>query len=74
MHLRSLKRQRIHIPAADLSLTLQVGETIWTESSHKFVAAELPGLAHRCGFVAERQWVAADWPFAENFWRVPARA
>jgi L-histidine N-alpha-methyltransferase len=73
MHLRSEKKQTIHIPAADLIVTMQEGETIWTESSHKFVADELAGLAQRCGFTAERQWIDREWPFAENLWRVPAR-
>jgi L-histidine N-alpha-methyltransferase len=73
MHLRSQKKQTIHIPAADLTVSMQEGETIWTESSHKFVADELAGLAQRCGFTAERQWVDPEWPFAENLWRVPAR-
>jgi hypothetical protein len=38
MHLCSEIAQTVNIPAADFQLTLQAGETIWTESSHKFTA------------------------------------
>ncbi len=36
MHLRSRVDQTAFIAAADLTVRLQAGETIWTESSHKF--------------------------------------
>ena len=73
MYLRSKSRQRVRIREADMTITLKPGETIWTESSHKFIAGELARLAEKCGFVAERQWIDSEWPFAENLWRVPAR-
>jgi Uncharacterized conserved protein len=73
MHLRSLKDQTVHVPAAELAVTLREGETIWTESSHKFDLDYLAELALRSGFVPEHQWVDTEWPFAESLWRVPAR-
>src|SRR5437870_13680298 len=66
MHLRSTKRQIVMIPAGNLTVTLAKGETIWTESSHKYEAAEIPQMAARTGFACERQWVDEEWPFAQN--------
>jgi uncharacterized SAM-dependent methyltransferase len=66
MHLRSEIAQTVNIPAADFQLTLQPGETIWTESSHKFGLAEVQRLARSTGFVCVEQWVDPEWPFAEN--------
>src|ERR1035438_9856009 len=41
MHLQSKRRQIVRIPAANLSVEFAEGETIWTESSHKYAAAEV---------------------------------
>src|SRR5262245_55759004 len=35
MHLVSLKRQRVRVPASEIDITFEVDETIWTESSYK---------------------------------------
>jgi len=70
IHLLSQVSQTVHIPAADLEFTMRAGETIWTESSHKFVLAEIPELARKTGFLSVGQWVDAAWPFAENLWLV----
>src|SRR5690242_6770550 len=66
MHLRSTCRQTVHIPAANLRLALDENETIWTESSHKYKAEEIPGMALRSGFRCEAQWIDSEWPFAQN--------
>jgi L-histidine N-alpha-methyltransferase len=66
MHLRSEVTQTVNIPAADFRFTMRAGETIWTESSHKFHLADVHRLAHATGFVCVEQWVDAEWPFAEN--------
>jgi L-histidine Nalpha-methyltransferase len=66
MHLRSEKAQAVNIPAAEFQFTLRAGETIWTESSHKFGLAEIQSLARATGFVCVEQWVDSEWPFAEN--------
>jgi L-histidine Nalpha-methyltransferase len=66
MHLRSLTRQRVQIPAAALSVTLDEDETIWTESSHKYYLGEAADMAERTGFRCEGQWVDEEWPFAQN--------
>jgi len=69
MHLRSLEAQTIHIPAAELTLDLEEGETIWTESSHKYTIPDIQHLASSTGFTIERQWIEHDWGFAETLLR-----
>lgn len=69
MHLRSLRQQRIDIPAAELMVTLEPGETIWTESSYKFQAEELAPMAAMAGFTEEARWTDSEWPLAECLWR-----
>jgi uncharacterized SAM-dependent methyltransferase len=45
---------------------LDEDETIWTESSHKYKADEVPEMALRTGFHCDGQWIDRDWPFAQN--------
>jgi dimethylhistidine N-methyltransferase len=66
MHLRSEIAQTVNIRAADLQITLREGETIWTESSHKFGLAEIRRVASDTGYTCVQQWVDSEWPFAEN--------
>ncbi len=69
MHLESLERQRVLIAAADLVVEFAQGETIWTESSHKYARAEIPQIASRNGYRLEAQWIDEEWPFAQNLFR-----
>jgi L-histidine Nalpha-methyltransferase len=66
MHLRSKRRQSVQIPAAAVRIMLDEDETIWTESSHKYNAEEIPGMAARTGFRCDGQWIDEEWPFAQN--------
>jgi L-histidine N-alpha-methyltransferase len=66
MHLESMERQRVVIPAAGLRLTLEAGETIWTESSHKYQPREVLQMAERTGFACAGQWIDREWPFAQT--------
>jgi len=66
MHLESKRRQVVNIPAAEVVVEFQEGETIWTESSHKYALAEIYQMARDAGFRCEVQWVDEQWPFAEN--------
>jgi L-histidine Nalpha-methyltransferase len=70
MHLRSMCRQRVNIPAASLLIRLEEGETIWTESSHKYGATAPSEMAIRAGFRQVAQWVDDEWAFAQNLWIV----
>lgn len=66
MHLESTQRQRVSIPGARLCVEFFAGETIWTESSHKYSADEISEIAPDAGFRCEAQWIDEQWPFAEN--------
>ena len=68
MHLRSRVDQTAFIAEADFTVRLDAGETIWTESSHKFQIEELCEMAGRTGFRVQAQWVDQEWPFAESLW------
>jgi L-histidine Nalpha-methyltransferase len=69
MHLRCTRRQKVEIPEADLRVEIHAGETIWTESSHKFRLEELRSIASRAGFTAHACWTDNEWPFAECLWQ-----
>jgi L-histidine Nalpha-methyltransferase len=45
---------------------LREGETIWTESSHKYNPPDVVQMGERTGFRCEQQWFDAEWPFAQN--------
>jgi L-histidine Nalpha-methyltransferase len=66
MHLRSTRRQTAHIGAAVLDVTFESGETIWTESSHKYRCEEAAEMGCSAGFRCEAQWVDAEWPYAQS--------
>jgi dimethylhistidine N-methyltransferase len=66
MHLMSTRRQNVSIPAAEVVIQFLEGETIWTESSHKYSANEIIETANDAGFRCEAQWIDEQWPFAEN--------
>ena len=57
MHLRSKRRQIVSIPEAEISVEFQEGETVWTESSHKYSAEEIVETARDAGFRCECQWI-----------------
>jgi dimethylhistidine N-methyltransferase len=66
MHLRSRKQQIVNIPAASLRVTFAEGETVWTESSHKYSLPEVFRIAETAGFRCDAQWIDEEWPVAEN--------
>jgi len=66
MHLVSKRRQIVTIPAAEVVVEFAEGETIWTESSHKYSLEEICEMARQAGFRCDVQWVDEQWPFAEN--------
>ena len=70
MHLQSLRAQRVTIPGAGLLIRMDEGETIWTESSHKYRPQEPEEMAVRAGFLQVAQWIDEEWPFAQNLWIV----
>ena len=66
MHLRSTRRQCVTIPAAGLRVMFNEGETIWTESSHKYKLENVVAMAQRTGFRCDAQWIDQEWAFAQN--------
>ncbi len=68
MHLRARMDQTVTIARAGLSFRILRGETIWTETSHKYSLSELVEIAQRTGFRWQGQWIDDEWAFAENLW------
>ena len=68
MHLATKEARRLRIAGAGVDVPLGPGETIWTESCHKFSLGELDRLAVRAGFRSEAQWIDEEWPFADCLW------
>ncbi|WP_302056743.1 L-histidine N(alpha)-methyltransferase [Paraburkholderia sp. CNPSo 3281] len=66
MHLRAKRDVHAEVHSANLSVEIGAGETIWTESSHKYHADEIPAIAADAGFECTRQWVEKEWGFAES--------
>jgi L-histidine N-alpha-methyltransferase len=66
MHLRSRVRQMVRVRKAELAVEFAPGETIWTESCHKFLPDQICAMARATGFRLVRQWIDEEWGFAEN--------
>jgi L-histidine Nalpha-methyltransferase len=66
MHLRSRRSQVINIPRSGTAIDFAEGESVWTESSHKFTVDEIFWISRKAGFRCRRQWIDHEWPFAEN--------
>jgi L-histidine Nalpha-methyltransferase len=66
MHLQSKCAQAVSIATAGIVVEFREGETIWTESSHKYSAEEIFLMARDAGFRCDAQWIDQQWPFAES--------
>jgi L-histidine Nalpha-methyltransferase len=66
MHLQSRCRQTVNIPLAEIVVEFEEGETIWTESSHKYSIEEIAHTARDTRFRCVAQWIDDQWSFAEN--------
>jgi dimethylhistidine N-methyltransferase len=66
MHLVSTQRQCVTIPRAACEVSFSEGETIWTESSHKYQPTAVKEMGRRAGFRPLRQWLDYEWPFAQT--------
>jgi dimethylhistidine N-methyltransferase len=69
MHLRSKTRQIVSVNS-NFTVAFGEGETIWTESSYKFLAEQVRSMSERAGFRCEHQPVDSEWPFAQSLLRV----
>lgn len=66
MHLQATRALTARVRAADLTVSFREGETIWTESSHKYAAEEVAPIAADAGFDCAYQWRDDGWGFAES--------
>ncbi|HUZ45503.1 MAG TPA: L-histidine N(alpha)-methyltransferase [Terriglobia bacterium] len=66
MHLSSTTAQTVTIRSSELTVAIEKGETIWTESSHKYAADEICEMARKAGFRCDGQWFDREWAFAQN--------
>lgn len=69
MHLLSCRDQTAYVGALERMFHFRAGETIWTESSHKFTEEELADYARSSGFQPLATWTDREWPFAETLWK-----
>ncbi|HET7101576.1 MAG TPA: L-histidine N(alpha)-methyltransferase, partial [Terriglobia bacterium] len=66
MHLVSTARQTVTVRESRLRVPFEEGESIWTESSHKYSAEEVIELGRRTGFRCDGQWFDQEWPFVQS--------
>jgi L-histidine N-alpha-methyltransferase len=71
MHLVSQRAQHVAIPRAGVDVRFAEGESIWTESSHKYTPEFLDALGARAGLVTAARWVDEDAGFALTLFRKP---
>lgn len=63
-HLKAIRPCRVRVPRLELELTFAAGESLWTESSHRFNVPELRAWGVEAGFSCARSWVDQSWPLA----------
>jgi len=66
MHLVSQEEQTVEIPGAGIRVHFRRGETIWTESSHKYSLTQVQEMAQDTGYHCVAQWADQEWPFAQS--------
>jgi dimethylhistidine N-methyltransferase len=64
MHLVSVRPQVVRIAATGLEVSFERDEPIWTESSHKYEAAQVVEMGEAAGFRASGQWIDERAQFA----------
>ena len=64
MHLVARRACAVHLLGATVAFA--AGESVWTESSHRFRPDELRAWADQSGFACIEQWTDAEWPFAHS--------
>jgi L-histidine Nalpha-methyltransferase len=60
---------RVDVPGAGITVHLRRGETIHTESSHKFAAAEMSALLETYGFTTTRTFRDAEERYAVSLFK-----
>jgi dimethylhistidine N-methyltransferase len=65
MHLVATSQCLVSIPRLDCELYFPRGESLWTESSHRFSLDEIVDWAAAARFHLAQAWTDRDWPFAQ---------
>lgn len=65
MHLVSRREQSVSV--GDHTFSFRKGESIWTESAHKYGPDEFLAIAGRAGFRRERRWIDDDGLFSVEY-------
>ena len=71
MHLVSRRPQRVTVPAADLVVEFEAGESIWTESSYKYEPERIAAMGAAAGFSVAQQWIDERGRFALTLFEMP---
>ncbi len=66
MHLASIGEQSVRLPAIELEVKFRNGETIHTESSHKYSTAGLAALCIEAGLTVAQSWTDQQGWFTVN--------
>jgi dimethylhistidine N-methyltransferase len=64
MHIESQREQIVRFDRGAFEIELARGETIHTETSHKYSLGELDALLAECGFREAERWMDHEWGFA----------
>ena len=72
MHLKSTRRQHVRIPALNLSIPFEAGETIHTENSYKFTRKSIADLLGKGGLHAVQTYTDPKHYFAVTLATVAA--
>ena len=70
-YLVSRTEQTVCLPGAGCCVRFAEGETIWTESSHKYRPDDVVDMAARAGFAYGAQWIEPDAAFALTLFDAP---
>lgn len=66
MHLVAREAHSVRVPAAGLRVAFAAGESIHTESCHKYSLPEVAHLGACSGFACEGQWIDREGAFADT--------
>ena len=64
MHLRALHETTVEVRRLELELHFGAGETVWTESSHRFNLGELAAWGLESDLACTKSWTSSAWPLA----------
>lgn len=71
MHLVATRAMDVTVRAGRFQVHFAAGESLWTESSHRFTCEELRAWGEAAGFTVDAQWVDPSWAFAHSLFLVP---